>query len=399
MLNQGQRELLEKNKVTIIDPYSTFISPEVEIGNIKECTIYPGCRISGDETLISQGCEIGREGPVTIENCQLGRNVRLKAGYFCESTFLDGVEMGYGSHVRPGCLLEEGVKVGHCVGLKQTILFPFVALGSLINFCDCLMAGGTDDKNHSEVGSSYIHFNFTPHEDKATPSLIGDVPRGVMIREEPIFLGGQGGIVGPIKVAYGVVVAAGTILRKDMLKEGVILLGQGVVEKALPFHKGLYTNIKRVFWVNIEFIANLIALFHWYDQIRGFFALTKEEAVLFGYGKRRVQENIKERLKRLGEVVLRLEKSASLEEKIKGQDVRERYQPYLNNWEAVLSISNDYESIKGNDGYLKEFLMGIHRKANYIESIKSLPEEKVAIGTQWLQGIVDEYIAKIKALF
>ena len=89
--------------------------------------------------------------------------------------------MGLGAQVREGCLLEEEANGAHCVGLKQTILFPFVTLGSLINFCDCLMAGGTSRKDHSEVGSSYIHFNYTPDGDKTTASLFGDVPRGVML--------------------------------------------------------------------------------------------------------------------------------------------------------------------------------------------------------------------------
>jgi len=30
--------------------------------------------------------------------------------------------------------------------------------------------------------------------------LFGDVPRGVMLNQPPIFLGGQGGAVGPIRV-------------------------------------------------------------------------------------------------------------------------------------------------------------------------------------------------------
>ncbi len=51
--------------------------------------------------------------------------------------------MGLGAEVREGCLLEEETSGAHAVGLKQTILFPFVTLGSLVNFCDCLMAGGT----------------------------------------------------------------------------------------------------------------------------------------------------------------------------------------------------------------------------------------------------------------
>jgi UDP-N-acetylglucosamine/UDP-N-acetylgalactosamine diphosphorylase len=85
----------------------------------------------------------------------------------------------------------------HAVGLKQTILFPFVTLGSLINFCDCLMGGGTSRRNHSEVGSSFIHFNYTPRQDKATASLLGDVPRGVMLDQPPIFLGGREESSGP----------------------------------------------------------------------------------------------------------------------------------------------------------------------------------------------------------
>ena len=38
-------------------------------------------------------------------------------------------------------------------------------------------------REHTEVGSRFIHFNFTPRGqsgDKATPSLIGDVARGVL---------------------------------------------------------------------------------------------------------------------------------------------------------------------------------------------------------------------------
>ncbi len=99
----------------------------------------------------------------------------------------------------------------------------FVTLGSLVNFCDCLMAGGTSRKDHSEVGSSYIHFNFTPDGDKATASLFGDVPRGVMLDRPPIFLGGQGGTVGPVSLGYGTVVAAGSILRHDVLKDGKLV--------------------------------------------------------------------------------------------------------------------------------------------------------------------------------
>ena len=187
-LNNKINILIEKG-VRISNPESVEIGDEVDIERISGngVSIYSGCKIFGSSTLILQGSSIGYEGPVTIENCQVGSQVKLKNGFFKQSVFLNKVSMGLSSHVRDGTILEEQASVAHTVGLKQTILFPFVTLGSLINFCDCFMAGGTDRKNHSEVGSSYIHFNYTPNQDKATASLIGDVPSGVMLKQNPIF--------------------------------------------------------------------------------------------------------------------------------------------------------------------------------------------------------------------
>jgi len=149
-------QLIDKG-VDIRNPFTIDVGDEVTVDQIsgKGVRIYPGCRIYGEKTVISNGCQIGYEGPVTIDNCQLGSKVELKGGYFNKSVFLEKSNMGLGAHVREGCILEEEANGAHCVGLKQTILFPFVTLGSLINFCDCLMAGGKSRKDHSEVGSSY----------------------------------------------------------------------------------------------------------------------------------------------------------------------------------------------------------------------------------------------------
>jgi UDP-N-acetylglucosamine/UDP-N-acetylgalactosamine diphosphorylase len=154
------------------------------------------------------------------------------------------------------------------VGLKQTILFPYVTLGSLINFCDCLMAGGTSRKDHSEVGSSFIHFNYTPNQDKATASIMGDVPSGVMLNQRPIFLGGQGGMVGPCRIAYGTVSAAGTIVRKDQVQPDHLVFGGMGKEGRVPWKPGKLGGSVRIIRNNIYYIGNLFALRHWYDQVR-----------------------------------------------------------------------------------------------------------------------------------
>jgi UDP-N-acetylglucosamine/UDP-N-acetylgalactosamine diphosphorylase len=185
MKTEDKIKCLLDRGVSIPAPASVEIGDDVQIDRISGdgVTIHGGCKILGKTTYISKGCIIGREGPVTIDDCQLAADVKINGGFVKSSVFLNKVAVGYGAHIREGSILEEEASVAHTVGLKQTILFPFVTLGSLINFCDCFMAGGTSRKDHSEVGSSYIHFNYTPNQDKATASLLGDVPRGVMLNK------------------------------------------------------------------------------------------------------------------------------------------------------------------------------------------------------------------------
>ncbi|NQT10729.1 MAG: protein GlmU, partial [Desulfobacteraceae bacterium] len=263
-------EKLVKKGIKIPNPDSVEIGDDVNIDRISgnKTTIYSGCKVFGSSTLILQGTKLGYEGPVTVENCQVGPLVNLNAGFFKDAVFLSRVSVGSGSHIREGTILEEESSIAHTVGLKQTILFPFVTLGSQIDFCDCLMAGGTSRKNHSEVGSSYIHFNYTPEQDKATPSLIGDVPGGVMLNQNPIFLGGQGGLVGPCRLAFGTVVAAGTIYRKDELRPQRLIFDKPGKGGNIAFTADAYRGIKRIVTNNIIYMANLTALMQWYIHVR-----------------------------------------------------------------------------------------------------------------------------------
>ena len=134
-------ELIQKG-VDILAPQSVYIAPEVDIDRIAPKTvIYPGTTITGETTSIGAHCKIGMGGGAHLENVQIGNGVSLMQGVYRDSTLLDGVSIRSGAELRDNCLLEEGVDIGHTVGLKQTILFPNVVLGSLINFCDALMAG------------------------------------------------------------------------------------------------------------------------------------------------------------------------------------------------------------------------------------------------------------------
>jgi len=400
-------EALLQKGVAIPSPQTVFIGKEVSLDRISGdgVVVYPGCRILGAETLIMAGAKLGYEGPVTIEDCQVGPHVELRSGFFRQSVFLEKANMGYGAQVREGSILEEESSGAHSVGLKQTILFPFVTLGSLINFCDCLMAGGTSRKNHSEVGSSYIHFNYTVNQDKATPSLIGDVPRGVMLNQPPVFLGGQGALVGPVRLEYGTVIAAGVICRKDVLDGGRLVLAQtpcreGVegVDFVSKAHPGVYWYIKRRVIKNVDYIANLVALFQWYVKIRSLFLRGNAMAEELHHGLLgKLQMAIEERIKRFKALAQKMPESADRYRSIMQGEAKDKLlrqkQEFFDRWqdlEGVLAGSLE----NGGDPSIREpFVEHLARDvkekgSDYVRVIQGLDRSWSAEGTKWLQGIV-----------
>lgn len=302
---------LIRQGVVIPQPSSVYVAPDVRPDAIAPgATLHPGARIEGARTSIGPGSVIGREGPAVVVDCQLGRDVSLGSGYFESSVLLDGASMGGGAHVRPGCLIEEQAGGAHTVGLKQTVLLSYVTLGSLINFCDCLMAGGTSRKNHSEVGSSYIHFNFTPRQDKATASLIGDVVNGVLLDQPPIFLGGQGGLAGPVRIAYGTVIPAGYVARRDVETPNQVVVPQAAKVSNATYDPNVYGRIDRVVCNNLHYIGNLKALRAWYREVRRpFMAADPFQAACHEGALRVIDSILKERIKRLGEVAAKMPES------------------------------------------------------------------------------------------
>jgi len=394
-------ELLINKGVRIPEPLSVYIGNDVDCDRISadDVVIHPGCRIFGSETLIMKGTRLGKEAPATVEDCQIGPSVELKGGYFKKSVFLKKANMASGAHVRDACILEEEASAAHSVGLKQTILLPFVTLGSLINFCDCLMAGGTSRKNHSEVGSSYIHFNYTPNQDKATPSLIGDVPRGVMLDQRPVFLGGQGGLVGPSHLGFGTVIAAGVVFRGDLPDGGQLILSESSAQGLKPFYPGLYWEIKNRTSKNINYIANLIALRTWYESVRSLFSagdpMYRE---LLNGSLEKLDMALDERIKRLGSLVDKLPQSVEKYTRIikitAPDDLIRQKKELIGVWNEVRDILSSQRIQKNNEpvgASFQEIIMQAQKDnaGDYISVIQGLSTQDRAIGVEWLGSIVD----------
>jgi hypothetical protein len=266
---EAKLDILEAQGVTVIDRRQTYLDEAVDVSRVcRGAVLYPGTRLVGVQTFVGPGAKVGIEGPAVLENSIIGENSEVASGYLKEAVMLRNARVGSNAHIRAGTLLEEEASTAHAVGLKHTILMSFVTMGSLINFCDGLISGGKSRREHTEVGSGFIHFNFTPRGqsgDKATPSLIGDVAHGVLLRQPRIFLGGLSGIVGPQKVGFGSCTVAGQVLRREVPPNRL------VGDVPLKVDREFYASADapaRILKLNLEYIGNLTALLIWYRDVR-----------------------------------------------------------------------------------------------------------------------------------
>src|SRR5581483_1946068 len=263
-------DLLTKKGVKLVDRRQVFVDETVRLDRIfPGSMLFPGTRLTGPDTLVAPAAMIGSEGPATIVDSVIGEGAEVASGYVAGSVLLGKARIGSNSHIRAGTLLEEEASIAHSVGLKHTILMSFVTLGSLINCCDCLISGGRSRSNHTEIGSGFVHFNFTPwgdNGDKATPSLIGGVPKGVFLREERIFIGGVSGMIGPNRVGFGSFTAAGQVIRSDVPPNRIHAETQQQVDGPWDFRprKASGPRVAR----NLEYIGHLVALRAWYHSVR-----------------------------------------------------------------------------------------------------------------------------------
>ena len=241
-VNQAQVEKLIAKGVNIPAPESVVIGAEVNLENIEASVVIgPGTKILGAETMIGAGSEI--QGSAVIKNSLIGRNCSLAAGEYADSVLMDGCSTVGWARVRGHSAWEEGSNSAHNVDTKTTVLGYKTTLGSLINFCNVLMLGGTSPRLEvgSEVGSGTINFNFLPFGATVgaliKPStIVGSIESPFLACEGAptryVFIGGHSSIVAPVVIGLGTVVAA-----KSRVNPGIYgddkLIGGGNIEKPL----------------------------------------------------------------------------------------------------------------------------------------------------------------------
>lgn len=197
-------ESLMLSGVTIVDPQSTFIGPDVEIG--MDTIIYPFTIIEG-RTIIKEDCEIGPYSHI-IES-QIGNNVKVIRSEVEMATIEDNVSVGPYSRLREGTVLKEQVKIGNFVETKKSI----IGKGSKAQHLTYL--GDATVGNDVNIGAGTITCNYDGRNKY--PTSIGD----------NAFIGSNSSLVAPVKIGRGAIIGAGSVITKDV-PEDSLALGRSV---------------------------------------------------------------------------------------------------------------------------------------------------------------------------
>ena len=275
--NRSRVEQLIASGVDILAPESVVVGGEVDLDNIEAgVVIGPATTILGADTMIGAGTSI--QGSAVVNNSAIGRNCGLAAGEYADSVLLDGCSTVGWARVRGNSAWEEGSNCAHNCDTKQSVLGYKTTLGSLINFCNVLMLGGTSPRLEvgSEIGSGTINFNFLPFGATVgaliKPStVVGGIDSPFLACDGApfryIFIGGHTSIITPVVIGLGSVVAAKSRVNPGIYGEDM-LIGGGNIEGQLVLAASKVRILKDMtpkYGILLSQLATTVAFCKWCD--------------------------------------------------------------------------------------------------------------------------------------
>ena len=194
IVRQNKNEELMAAGVTLVDPATTYIDPDVEIG--ADTVIHPGVLIQG-QTRIGGACEI--QAHVRIVDSTIGAHVSVNS--FCVivgASVADGAAIGPFAHLRPESAVGEKAHVGNFVELKKTTL-----------------GAGSKANHHAYLGDATIGENVNIGAGTIVCNYDGQTKHRTSI-EDGAFIGSDTQLIAPVTVGKGAYVGTGTTVRESV---------------------------------------------------------------------------------------------------------------------------------------------------------------------------------------
>lgn len=179
--------------VTLMDPATTYIDTEVVIE--PDTVIYPQTWLEG-KTVIGRDCIIGPQ--VHLADTMVGENVHLHFTHVKECRIGSNVNVGPFVNLRPGTQLEDNVRIGNFVEVKNSQ----IGTGSKLPHLSYI--GDTTIGSRVNIGSGTITVNYDG-KNKFRTTI-----------EDDAFVGCNSNLVAPVTIGQGAYVAAGSTITKDV---------------------------------------------------------------------------------------------------------------------------------------------------------------------------------------
>jgi bifunctional UDP-N-acetylglucosamine pyrophosphorylase/glucosamine-1-phosphate N-acetyltransferase len=181
--------------VTIVDPGTTWIEPDVELepdAIVHQFTVLRG------ETRVGEGAEIGPHAVVV--DAEVGRGAIV--GPFC--------------YLRPGTVLEAGAKAGTFVEIKNSHVGEGAKVPHLSYMGDAEIGAGAN----IAAGNITANFPHQPGRPKGRTTIGRNVRTGI-----------HNGFIAPVTVGDDAWIAAGSVITKDVPAEALAVARSRQVNK------------------------------------------------------------------------------------------------------------------------------------------------------------------------
>ena len=204
VLNEfARRKVIEKhleNGVNIPFLDGIIIGPDVEIA--ADTLILPGTILKGS-TKIGECCEIGPNTQIT--DAVIGNSCLIQSSFIADSTVCNNAKIGPFCNIRPGCVVEDGAKIGDFVELKNSVI------GANTSVAHLTYIGDSDVGSGCNFGCGVVTANYDGKNKHRT--VIGD----------DCFIGCNCNLVPPLTLGDRAYAATGTTITEDVPSDALVI--------------------------------------------------------------------------------------------------------------------------------------------------------------------------------
>ncbi|HLF84696.1 MAG TPA: bifunctional UDP-N-acetylglucosamine diphosphorylase/glucosamine-1-phosphate N-acetyltransferase GlmU [Blastocatellia bacterium] len=204
------RELMLSG-VTIIDPATTYIHQDVEVG--QDSVIHPQVIIEG-ASRIGSGSSV--HSWTRLKNVEIGDGVTVRNSCVIEdSTIRDGATIGPFARLRAGAEIGEKAGIGNFVEVKKSKIGRGTKASHLTYLGDATLG------ERVNIGAGTVTCNYD------------GVRKNETIIEDDVKIGSDTMLVAPVRVGRGSVTGAGSVVIKDVPPDSLVAGVPAVVKKKL----------------------------------------------------------------------------------------------------------------------------------------------------------------------